>query len=141
MLSTEQGMSATAAKLLQLGKDTKENDETLNSALRGQFSQVTTRLEKKNTKLMAKPGFSESSIWEKSALLDAAATGTANAVARTSGAMGPAHPESPPGLALERLVTLEAALKELGERHTAWAPRRPSSSPARTPGSWPRACS
>ena len=77
VLVIEQGVTATTAQLQQLGKDAKEKDETLDNALRGQLSQVTTRLEEKNTEFMGKFALSESSIWEKIALLDAAATGAA----------------------------------------------------------------
>ena len=62
---------------------------------------------------------SEKGIWENIGLLDAVATGTASAVARMSGAMGPAQPDRPPGLEPGRLDVMEAVFKELGERLSA----------------------
>ena len=80
---------------------------------------MTTRLEEQNTELTNSFALSEQGIWEKIGLLDPVATGTASAVARMSGAMGPAQPERLSGLEPGRLGVLEAAFKELGKRLSA----------------------
>ena len=67
-------------------------------------------METKNTELPA-----------KLSLFEGAATGTAIAVARHSGAQGSVPPAPPPGLTHERLAALEVALKEFHESHTAVA--------------------
>ena len=113
VLSFEQPMASTAAQTAQLGKDAKDNDDALDSAVRGQLNEVMARLEEKNTKLMLKVR-----------LLESAAAGAVQAVARFTGAQdaqGPAIPAPPPGLALEQLAASEAALKEFDERHTSEA--------------------
>ena len=116
VLNLEQGAVTAVDQMKQLGKDAEDNDVKLDNALREQLNQVTTRLEEKNTELMDKLAVSEKNIWEKIGLFDSMATGTASALARIGGAVGPAQP---PGLESGRLAALEEALKELNGRLVA----------------------